>query len=163
MLRLCIKRLCISLVPEHVEKAILKLNGITLENKENTIEDDCYEKMCYTIFNKKSNPIWCVDVLIYQCKPLQVVSAIFFHQTIVLQKLWKILHISSNKLFSFWRYSIFCIFSPFLFTLYRFKRTNESRTIYVMNWLGLISRCNFCNKSKSPLYYIIKLVQLIHR
>ena len=45
---------------------------------------------------------------------LMFVSAIFikflfFHQMIDLQKLWKVLLISSKKLFSFSRYSIFCI------------------------------------------------------
>ena len=45
---------------------------------------------------------------------LKLVSAIFikilfFHQMIVLQKLWKMLFISSKKLFSFSRYSIFYI------------------------------------------------------
>ena len=33
----------------------------------------------------------------------------FFHQMIALQKLWKMLFISSKKLFSFPRYSNFCI------------------------------------------------------
>ena len=45
---------------------------------------------------------------------LKLVSAIFylifiFHQTIALQKLWKMLFISSKKLFSCLRYSYFCI------------------------------------------------------
>ena len=45
---------------------------------------------------------------------LKLVSAIlikflFFHQMIAFQKLWKMLFISSKKLFSFSRYSIFCI------------------------------------------------------
>ena len=45
---------------------------------------------------------------------LKLVSAIFYeifisHQTIVLQKLRKMLFISSKKLFSFSRYSHFCI------------------------------------------------------
>ena len=51
---------------------------------------------------------------------LKLVPAIFyqsfiFHQMIVLQKLWKMFFISSKKLFSFSRYSNFCIFvfSPF--------------------------------------------------
>ena len=53
---------------------------------------------------------------------LKLVSAIFYeililHQMIVLQKLWKMFFISSKKLFSFSRYSNFCIstfpsFSP---------------------------------------------------
>ena len=45
---------------------------------------------------------------------LKLVSAIFikflfFHQMIAPQKLWKMLFISSKKLFPFSRYSIFCI------------------------------------------------------
>ena len=39
------------------------------------------------------------------------VFSIFFHQMIVLKKLWKMFFISSKKLFSFSRYSNFCIFS----------------------------------------------------
>ena len=47
--------------------------------------------------------------------PLKLVSAIFYQnfiyqQIIALQKLWKILFISSKKLFSFSRYWHFCIF-----------------------------------------------------
>ena len=47
---------------------------------------------------------------------LKLVSAIFykifiFHQMIALQKLWKMFFISSKKLFSFSRYSNFCILS----------------------------------------------------
>ena len=45
-------------------------------------------------------------------KPLfQLVSAIFYFCTLLLiafQKLWKMLFISSKKLFSFWKYSNFC-------------------------------------------------------
>ena len=46
---------------------------------------------------------------------LKLVSAIFyhsfiFHQMIALQKLWKMFFLSSEKLFSFSRYSNFCIF-----------------------------------------------------
>ena len=48
---------------------------------------------------------------------LKLVSAIFsevfiFHQTVALQKLWKMFFISSTKLFLFSRFSNFCIFSP---------------------------------------------------
>ena len=52
---------------------------------------------------------------------LKLVSAIFhqfyiFHQMIALQKLWKKIFISSKKLFSFLRYSNFCIFIfPYFF------------------------------------------------
>ena len=46
---------------------------------------------------------------------LKLVSAIFcqtfiFHQMIALRKLWKMFFISSKKIFSFSRYSNFCIF-----------------------------------------------------
>ena len=49
------------------------------------------------------------------CLDLKLVSAIFyhvyiFHQSIALQKLWKMFFISSAKLFLFSRYSNFCIF-----------------------------------------------------
>ena len=37
------------------------------------------------------------------------IKFLFFHQMVALQKLWKMLFISSKKLFSFLRYSIFCI------------------------------------------------------
>ena len=37
------------------------------------------------------------------------IKFLFFYQMIALQKLWKMLFISSKKLFSFSRYSIFCI------------------------------------------------------
>ena len=58
--------------------------------------------------------IWNCIILLYPLNCLKLVSAIvieflFFHQMIVLQKLWKMLFISSKKLFSFSRYSIFCI------------------------------------------------------
>ena len=49
---------------------------------------------------------WCFAI-----KLLKVVSTIFlfFHQMIALQKLWKMLFSQSKKLFSFSRYSNFCI------------------------------------------------------
>ena len=61
---------------------------------------------------------WWFLELPYNFHPnLKLVSAIFlffqffFHQMIVLKKLWKMFFISSKKLFSFSRYSNFCIFS----------------------------------------------------
>ena len=59
----------------------------------------------YTSENRKPLVFWY----------LKLVYAIFhqifiFLQMIALQKLWKMLFISSKKLFSFWRYSNFCIF-----------------------------------------------------
>ena len=51
----------------------------------------------------------------FQLYFLKLVSAIFYqifiyHQMIALQKIWKMFFISSKKLFSFSRYSSFCIF-----------------------------------------------------
>ena len=43
------------------------------------------------------------------------IKFVFFHQMIALQKLWKMLFISSKKLFSFSRYSIFVFLSFPLF------------------------------------------------
>ena len=55
-----------------------------------------------------------LSLLIYLIK-LKLVSAIFYqifiyHQMIAFQKIWKMFFISSKKLFSFSRYSSFCIF-----------------------------------------------------
>ena len=52
--------------------------------------------------------------LFKQFQNLKLVLTFFFHQMIALRKLWKILFISSKKLFWFSRYSNFCNFSlPF--------------------------------------------------
>ena len=48
----------------------------------------------------------------FDCSSSCVRYFLFSHQIIVLQKLWKMLLISSNKLFSFSRYSNFCNFFP---------------------------------------------------
>ena len=45
------------------------------------------------------------------------IKSLFFHQMIALQKLWKMLFISTKKLFSFSRYSICLFFCPCLFFL----------------------------------------------
>ena len=61
---------------------------------------------------------------------------LFFHQIIALYKLWKMLFISSTKLFSFLRRSIFCnLFLPF--HTFQYKKTNDSWIIYdVTNWIA---------------------------
>ena len=77
--------------------------------------------ICYiTIIDKKwiiCNKSW--YLLHFYRKPgnytLKLVSAIFYqifisHQMIAPQKIWKMFFISSKKLFSFLRYSCFCIF-----------------------------------------------------
>ena len=61
--------------------------------------------------------IWWILKVIWLC--LKLVSTIFyqifiFNQMIPCQKLWKMFFISSKKLFSFLRYSIFCNFFPSL-------------------------------------------------
>ena len=62
-------------------------------------------KMC---LSQNSNRC-CLQNLLKAC--VRYFHQIFiFHQMIALQKLWKMLFISSKKLFSFSRYSIFCIF-----------------------------------------------------
>ena len=56
----------------------------------------------------------------------------------------------------------FLFFFP-SFPLSKLKGTNGSGIIYdVMNWLAQICRCNFWNKSKTALYYIIQLGQIIY-
>ena len=57
---------------------------------------------------------FCLSFNIFRHFMLKLVSAIFYqvfisHQMIVLQKLWKMLFISSKTLFSLSRYSHFCI------------------------------------------------------
>ena len=63
-----------------------------------------------------------------------------------------------------WKFFIsFSWFFPFLSKLSRFKRTNGSGIIYdVMNWFAYSCTCNFWNNSKTDLYYIMKLGQIIH-
>ena len=54
--------------------------------------------------------IWCLTTL-KACVRYFLSNFCFFHQMIALQKLWKMLFISSKKLFSFSRYPNICIFS----------------------------------------------------
>ena len=69
-------------------------------------------------------------------RTLKLVPAIFIFITkSAPQKLWKMLFISSKKLFPFSRYSNVCIF-PYLFIVSRYKRANKSGIIDVMNWLA---------------------------
>ena len=84
------------------------------------IKANRYKIMLPTIITKSSIVVvWRGTAYFSDCKftipKLRLVSAIFYqsfilHQMIALQKLWKMLFISSEKLFSFSRYSIFCIF-----------------------------------------------------
>ena len=72
----------------------------------------CYQKTCGR--NSKSTKNKKYGRNYARCTTLKLVPAIFikflfFHQTIALQKLWKMIFISSKKLFSFSRYSIFCV------------------------------------------------------
>ena len=55
----------------------------------------------------------------------------FFHQIIVLTKLWKMLFVSSKKLFSFSRYSKFCIsiFPSFFYLPLLYKMIVEDKPV----------------------------------
>ena len=69
---------------------------------------------------------------------LKLVSAVFlfFHQMIYLQKLRKMLLISSKKFRSFSRYSNFCKYFPsFPHFLYSEQQMNEKQ--FMMSWIGL--------------------------
>ena len=112
------------------------------------------EEMCVGVLNIEFNVLafqlslqfhfLCDQNLIYTISSisLKLVSAIFikclfFYQMIAFKKLWKMFFVSSKKLFLFSRYWNFCVFSPFLSTPSRFRRTNRSGIIYdVMNWLA---------------------------
>ena len=98
---------------------------------------------------------------------LKLVSAIFYQIFIFFTK-WQPLK-NYEKCFLFHLKISFCsqdikffvIFSlPFCTS--RYKRTNGCGIIYnVMNWLTETCRCSFWNNSKTTLYYIIKLNQII--
>ena len=72
-------------------------------------------KKIHQSFNKtcrlyKLNLTWNVKLRhFWSLPPLFSSNFLFFHQIIALQKLWKMLFISSKKLFSFSRYLFFCI------------------------------------------------------
>ena len=68
-------------------------------------------------------------------------------------------HLKSS--FRSWDIPIFQLF-PFFYLLSRLKKTNGIWIYYVMNWLAWICRYNFCNNSKTTLYYAIKLGQIVY-
>ena len=79
-----------------------------------------YDRISF-VFNFITNASW-----------LKLLSAIFYqifisHQNIAIQKLWKMLFISSKKLFSFSRCSDFCIsvFSSFFSVSHCFRRWSK--------------------------------------
>ena len=85
----------------------------------------------------------------YSLCPLFFIIFLFFHQMLALQKIYKcfLLHLKSS----------FCSRN-----VYILEFTNGGEVIYdVMNWLAQNCRCNFKNNSKTDLYYIIKLGQII--
>ena len=59
-----------------------------------------------------------------------------FHQMIALQNLWKMFFISSKKLFSFLRYSIFCNFPP-SFLYFPDSKGQMKVEWFMMSWAGL--------------------------
>ena len=95
--------------------------------------------MSHTSFRVNPHSIVCLNVMellawsrdhIWRLKLLSIFYQIFiFHQMIAFQKLWKMFFISSKKLFSFSRYSIFCIFIFPLFSLSAIALEVDSRKI----------------------------------
>ena len=68
------------------------------------------------------------------------------------QKLWKMVFVSSKKLCSFSRYTIFFIFSPFLFTVSWFSGSDETGII-MTSWIGLHKLANVIFAiSQTPLF-----------
>ena len=98
--------------------------------------------------------IFCVNILKF------VLIIFIFYQMTALQTLWKMLFTSSKKLFSFSKYSKKI---PLLLQVFQIQKGNlKWNNLYIMNWLAWISICNFWNNSKTALYHIIKLGQVIH-
>ena len=58
--------------------------------------------------------IWPIGMILLTLASVIFIKYLFFHQMVAFQKLWKMLFISSKKLFSFSRYSNFCDFFPSL-------------------------------------------------
>ena len=95
---------------------------------------------------------------------LKLVSTIFyqifnFHQIIALKKLWKMLFISSKKLWPFSSYSHFYTW-PCFFRFSWFKVTHDSGIIMLWNGLHKLAKCNFWNNPKIALFCTIKLGQI---
>ena len=97
----------------------------------------------------------CGEGVFKACVPYFLSIFSFFHQTMALQKLWKMFFISSKSSFHCWDIQIFIIF-----TLPSTFQIQKDRSKW--NWLVWICRCNFWNNSRTPLYYIIKLGQIIY-
>ena len=68
-----------------------------------------YKTICKFVLCNFLNFTW-LFIWIWSLCLLFFIKFFIFHQMIALQKLWKMFFISSKKLFSFSRYSNFCIF-----------------------------------------------------
>ena len=77
----------------------------------------------FTVSQSESLFIWILASSIF----------IFFHQIVTFQKVWKMLFISSEKLFWFSRH---LFFFTFISTFSRFKMINENVIVYV-SWIVL--------------------------
>ena len=104
------------LVPLHFSCGRSTRQSDTLHDFSVTIRR-CYKDVYVNSFFPWTAKLW--DSLPIECFSLtyNLVAAIsyqifVFYQIIALQKLWKMFFISSKKLFSFSRYSHFCIFFP---------------------------------------------------
>ena len=113
----------------------------------------------YELFFQTFFQILGIRRLVYSS--LKHVSAIFLSFHWMIKNYEQRFLFNRKSSFRSWDVQVFVFFSLSTFT--RFKRTNESGTIYyVLNWPAWISRCNVWNNSKSTLYYIIKLDHVIH-
>ena len=96
---------------------------------------------------------------------LKLVSTIFinfFYQMIALQKLWKMFFISSKKLFSFLRYSIFCIFVLPSFVCHCFRgRSKINLKVHdVINFLNKNSISHFVWYPEKEKRYDIEILSI---
>ena len=100
---------------------------------------------------------------------LNLVSATFyqifiFHQMLALQKLWKMFFISSKKLFTFLRYSIFCIsvFPSFFSVSHCFRGwSKKNRKVYdVIKCLNENLRTHFVWYFEKEIRYGIETLSI---
>ena len=92
---------------------------------------------------------------------LKLVSAFFyqvfiFHQMIALQKLWKMFFLSSKKLFSFSRYSNFCIFVfPSFFSVSHCLRGWSKKNLKIHDIINCLNK----NLITHFVWYLVKEIR----
>ena len=119
----------------------MEQNRFIQTNKKNVLRRDILRILVAVIrrFDVKKVSFTLKFRYLFICMSLKLMSAIFyqifiFHQMIALQKLWKMLFISSKKLFSFLRYLNFCIsFFPSFFPVSQIKLFSKKEVL--LRWL----------------------------